>query len=163
MNFRRRSLGFLTPDTWQEFERHTESINSGVWEEKPLEFVIKPKVRNYSDGTATDIIPDQSEAKAKKLKEYIKGLQEEEAIMDSLIKRNKIVLADLPEVEPFVRTTLLRWIGKAMGNGKRTGKTDDGRIYRVRLPKSHERIWLRCNDGNINMPAFIIEFEDLVV
>lgn len=146
-----------------EFERDTESINSGVWEEKPLEFIIKPKVRNYSDGTATDVIPDQSEAKAKKLKEYMKVLQEEEAIMDSLIKSNKIVLADLPEVEPFVRTTLLRWIGKAMGNGKRTGKTDDGRVYRVRLPKSHERIWLRCTDGNINMPAFIIEFEDMVV
>ena len=99
-----------------EFERDTESINSGVWEEKPLEFIIKPKVRNYSDGTATDVIPDQSEAKAKKLKEYMKVLQEEEAIMDSLIKSNKIVLADLPEVEPFVRTTLLRWIGKAMEN-----------------------------------------------
>lgn len=74
--------------------------------------------------------------KPKKLKEHIKGLQEEEAIMDSLIKRNKIVLADLPEVEPFVRTTLLRWIGKAMGNGKRTGKTDDGRIYSTLAQKS---------------------------
>lgn len=146
-----------------EFERDTESINSGVWEEEPLKFIIKPKVRNYSDSAATDAIPDRSEAKAKKLMEYMKVLQEEEAIMHSLIKQNKIVLADLPEVEPFVRTTLLRWIGKAVGNRKRMGKTDDGRIYRVHLPKSHERIWLRCTDGNINMPAFVIEFEDLVV
>ncbi|NLZ54438.1 MAG: TIGR02677 family protein, partial [Thermoanaerobacteraceae bacterium] len=146
-----------------EFERETESINSGVWEEKPVEFIIKPKIRNYSDGTATDVIPDQSQAKVQKLKEYMKVLQEEQAIMDSLIKSNKIVLADLPEVEPFVRTTLLRWIGKAIWNGKRTSKTDDGRIYRVCLPKSDERIWLRCTDGNINMPAFIIEFQDLVI
>lgn len=36
-----------------DFERATESINSGVWEESPQEFTIKPKVRNYSEGSAT--------------------------------------------------------------------------------------------------------------
>jgi uncharacterized protein (TIGR02677 family) len=143
-----------------EFERGTESITGGVWEEKPARFILKPKIRNYSENGAAGAIRDCSESKSRKLEEYLLSLEQERDMVESLISGNRINLAQLPEVEPFVRITLLRWIGKAMGNRSRMAKTEDGRLYRVIFPKDNERVWLKCRDGNINMPAFIIEFED---
>ncbi|HHW01434.1 MAG TPA: TIGR02677 family protein [Thermoanaerobacterales bacterium] len=144
-----------------EFERATESITVGVWDEKPCTFKLKPKTRNYSESGNTGAVRDCSESKSQKLKEYLMSLEQEREILEGLIFQNRINLAKLPEVEPFVRITLLRWIGKAMGSRNKTAKTEDGRQYRVIFPKDHERVWLKCTDGNINMPAFIIEFEDV--
>ncbi|MDI3481254.1 MAG: hypothetical protein PWQ97_909 [Tepidanaerobacteraceae bacterium] len=141
-------------------ERDTESINSGVWEEKPCLFFLKPRVRSYSEGGRTCAIRDSGELKDRSLRKYLQDLERERRMLESLISQNRINLAELPELEPSVRATLLRWIGKAMGNGTKMAKTEDGRLYRVIFPKNGERIWLRCTDGNINMPAFIIEFEE---
>jgi len=143
-----------------EQERPTESITGGVWEEKPTLFILKPKARNYSESGKSGAIRDSGESKAQKLHEYLLDLAREQEMIQNLILRNRIDLAQLPELEPSVRATLLRWIGKAVGNPSRTAKTEDGRPYRVLFPKNRERIWLRCTDGNINMPAFIIEFEE---
>lgn len=143
-----------------DFDTVTESINSGVWEKAPMKFIIKPKIRNFSTGGGTESIRDRSAVKAKLLEEHLKVLKEEKAIIDELIQSHKIVLAKLPEVEPVVRTTLLRWIGKAMAAKDHIGKTEDGRTYKVIFPKDNERTCLHCTDGKIFMPAFTIEFTD---
>ncbi|TYP57869.1 TIGR02677 family protein [Thermosediminibacter litoriperuensis] len=142
-----------------DFERATDSITSSVWEERPGFIVIKPKTRSYGDGTARSPIRDTSAERLKILNEHLKDQERERDVIRSYIKNGRIDLRELPEVAPFVRTTLLRWIGKAMGTKGNTGRTEDGIAYRVLFPENGERIWMRSVDGNIYMPAFIIEFE----
>jgi len=143
-----------------DFDTVTESINSGVWEEAPMQFIIKPKIRNFSTDGGAESIRDRSLEKAEILEKHLKVLKEEKAIIDELIQSHKIILAKLPEVDPVVRTTLLRWIGKAMTTKGHIGKTEDGRTYKVIFPKENERVCLRCTDGKVFMPAFTIEFKD---
>lgn len=40
------------------------------------------------------------------------------------------------------------------------GKTEDGRTYKLHMPKNGERAILKCTDGNLDMPDIVIEFVD---
>jgi uncharacterized protein (TIGR02677 family) len=142
-----------------DFERSTESITSSVYDEKPHVVEIKPRVRSYKEKNSRTGIIDKTERKQQLHQEYIIGLQREKMLMDGYLKNNRIEIALLPIVDRSVRITILRWIGKASVNSDKKAKTEDGRIYKL--------IWddslyctLRCTDGELHMPAFILEFED---
>ncbi|QSZ27786.1 TIGR02677 family protein [Aceticella autotrophica] len=151
---------FYTRHITGDFERKTESITQSIWEEQPFKIIIKPKTRNYSSTTKTSAILDKSSDKTEILKEYLNDKRYENEIISKCIIGNRICIKDLPIVKPFVRAALLKWIGKAMGRNGKTGKTEDGRTYRVHIPKDGERAILRCTDGNLDMPAIVIEFVD---
>lgn len=151
---------FYTRHITGDFERKTESITQSIWEEQPFKIIIKPKTRNYSSAVKTNAIVDKSNDKIEILKEYLDDKRYENEIIANCISGNRICIKDLPVVKPFVRNTLLKWIGKAMGRSSKMGKTEDGRTYRLHTPDNGERAILRCTDGNLDMPAIVIEFVD---
>jgi hypothetical protein len=80
--------------------------------------------------------------------------------MDQYIIENKIDFKNLPTIPSHVRTTLLRWLSKGLNGTDYGSRTEDGRNYKVILPDSrHKKCILHCEDGNLEMPAFAIEFE----
>lgn len=140
--------------------RSTESINSGVFEEEPYVQVVKPRVRSYREKTSRNPIKSNADRKASMLEKVIKQREAETHIMDSYIVDNCIEFSKLPEIEPHIRTTLLRWLSKGINSVDNKGKTEDGRVYTVKIPENIEdKCMLNCKDGTFVMPPYIIRFE----
>lgn len=140
-----------------EFVRQTDSQLESVWEEAPFVVPLKPRVRGFRERLQMEAIESRGVEKQRTLEHYLRLQQEERSVLEQYTQDAIIDFASLPEIEPHVRVTLLRWIGKAMGNKKRMGYTEDGRTYQVFIhPK--KRITLRCQDGNLEMPAIRLHF-----
>lgn len=139
--------------------RKTESINSGVYDEEPLNIEIKPRVRSYREKGARSAIEDKGEKKMRMLRQYIIAVEQEKGIVESYIRDNVLELSSLPAIKPHVRAVLLKWIGKACTSPGRRAKTEDGRAFTLLLPEGNKRCCLRCEDGDLEMPAFVLRFE----
>ncbi|KPU27612.1 hypothetical protein TR13x_03525 [Caloranaerobacter sp. TR13] len=142
-----------------DMHRETESINSGVYDEKPYEVIIKPRVRTYREKRDRTPIKDNTDKKKKILKEAIEKRNQERKIMEGYIINDQIDISKLPKIEPYVRTTILKWISRANSSPNGKAKTEDGRIFKIIKPKSNERCILNCEDGQLEMPSYILKFE----
>lgn len=137
--------------------RETESINRSIYEEKPHEIIIKPRVITYREKTVKNPIKDKKDKKMEIQKELVEKRQREKEIIESLIIDNKIDFSKLPSITAFQRHTLLRWLSKVNSNKNKKGKTEYGRDYElIEIPDKN--ITVKCEDGEFIMPAFILKF-----
>jgi uncharacterized protein (TIGR02677 family) len=146
-----------------DLERTTESINSSVYAEPPLLVEIRPRTRRYKEKTAKRPIVDKSAQKERLYREHIDRINREQAVIQSYIKDEQIDFAALaagPELPTHVRLTLLYWVSRACATASRRGKTENGRAFRLLEPPNGARCILRCTDGALEMPAYIIRFEE---
>ncbi|MBC7765043.1 MAG: TIGR02677 family protein [Hyphomonadaceae bacterium] len=141
-----------------DFERATESIASSVYEENPHVISIKPRIRTYREKMSRNCIEDKKEKKNSLQQAYMKELEQEQKIMNGFLKDNTLKVAQLPVIERHVRMMILRWISKAMAASDKSAKTEDGRVYKL-LWDEKSYCTLQCTDGDLTMPAFILEFE----
>ncbi len=139
--------------------RETDSINSGIFDEKPYEVKIKPRVRTYREKSQRKPIREYREEKEQLIQSIIKKREEEGKILKSYIKDGKLEFENLPIIKPHVRNTLLRWLSKAMQSSANMAKTEDGEVFRIIYPSSSERCTLECEDGIFEMPAYVLEFD----
>ncbi|AFA46992.1 TIGR02677 family protein [Acetobacterium woodii] len=141
--------------------RETESINSQVFEEIPAITTLKPRVRGYQEKAQRTPIHSNSDRKEAMMKQIRRERQMEEKTIENYVVDDGIDFATLPVIERHVRTTLLKWLSKGLAGFEKKGKTEDGRVYQVELPKeSDRRCLLRCEDGDLEMPAYVIRFLD---
>jgi len=134
----------------------SEDMYREVWDDAPTVFIVKPRVNTYREKTKPGAVISRTEEKQAMRELYIRGKEQEQQLMESIIKDQRIVIAELPVQHPFIRKTLLSWIGKCMVSAELTGKTETGQ--RIRLSKrSDEMIILQCQDGDLRMPDFVIE------
>lgn len=141
--------------------RETESINSHVFEETPGTTMLKPRVRGYQEKAARRPIRSNKDKKEAMMKRIQLERQIEEKTMGNYVIDHCIDFATLPVIEQHVRTTLLKWLSKGISGADKKGKTEDGRFYQVELPiERNQRCVLRCEDGNLEMPAYVIRFLD---
>ena len=76
------------------------------------------------------------------------------------IKDNKITFSEIEEVvSKETRIIFLQWITQANMNSMKIGRTEYGQEYH--LTKSKEKCVLKCEDGDLIMPAFVLEFKTL--
>lgn len=143
-----------------DFVRQTDSINSKLTEEEPFLIEIKPRLRGYKEKTERVLIEDKTEEKKRKIEEYMKQREQERQEFEQYIQENKIEIEKLPEIKPNIRKMLLKLIGRANQSEIKETKTEDGRIVKLIYPPNQERCVLHCEDGNLEMPAFILEIED---
>ena len=96
------------------------------------------------------------------MKKKIQMIREvEQKTMASYVLDGCIDFEKLPVIEGHVRSTLLKWLGKGIANSDKKGKTEDGRLFQVEIPEDQRRrCLLRCDDGNLDMPAYVIRFLD---
>jgi len=143
-----------------QLERTTESSNSSVYDEEPSSIEIRPKVRGYSEKSSRPSINFKTEQKNKMKAEYIRQMEEEKLVLDSYTRDSNIDLKSLPIIKKHVRVTLLKWIAKAIASPNKTAKTEDGRVFKLLVPDNEARIMLRCDDGNLDMPAYVLQFHN---
>jgi len=141
-------------------ERTTESPNSSVYDEPPLQVEIKPKVRGFREKSTRPPIDFKTEKKEKMRAEYLRQLEKEKQVMESYVTGDQIEIENLPVIRQHVRATLLKWIGKASAAPGNVAKTEDGRVFRLVLPPDGKRCTLRSEDGNLEMPAYVLKFEN---
>ncbi len=141
-----------------DMPRETDSIHSSLYEEEPCTVKLAPQVRTYREKAKRSGMADHSKEQAQIRKEMLLRLERERVLLDSYIKDNRLAFAQLPVIEPQIRDTFLLWLSKALENGNRRAKTEDGRAYHLE-GNPEETCVLECTDGSFVMPAFEICFE----
>ncbi len=135
----------------------SDDMYASLWEAEPTVVTVKPSVVGYREKTRPGAIVDLSVQQAATRAEYFKARALEETILAGLVADNRIVVSQLDSQPPFVRKTLLNWIGRCMANAERITKTEAGRKVRL-ITVSDRQITLDCMDGRITMPDFAFEF-----
>lgn len=143
-----------------DLDRSTDSITGSIYEEPPLMVEIRPRTRAYTERAAKTPIADKSRQKERLYVEYIRNLKREHEVINGFIHSRQIDFAALPQVSTQTRATLLRWVGRACASYDRKGKTEDGRVFRLLDPPQGATCSLRSEDGDLEMPAYRICFEE---
>ena len=77
----------------------------------------------------------------------------------NLVKDQKIRFGDIDEIiSEDTRNIFLQWIAQANMSSKRTGRTEYGQEYQ--LIKKEGNCILKCEDGNLKMPDYTLEFKE---
>ncbi|MBA4493431.1 TIGR02677 family protein [Paenactinomyces guangxiensis] len=138
--------------------KETESIDREVWDLSPAFYEIKPITRDFRERVKTTAVVDQTEKKQRAIAEFIKKKEEEKRLLENLVSNREIRLRELSAIQPVVRKKLLSWIGKAMAHPEKRAQTENGEKYQIVLASS-ERIQIKCTDGVLTLPDWIISFK----
>jgi len=137
----------------------TEDIYAEIFDQHPTIITINPRIRQYREKTKPNAVIDRKEEKQMMLEKYLKEKEAEQQMIQQLINKDKIILSDLPQVDPYVRKTILNWIGKALNNRDQTAKTETGRHFKL-IKLNDNPITLHANDGTMTMPNYVLYFLD---
>lgn len=140
------------------YVRETDSINSSLLEEMPNEYEVKPRIREYKEKLPKVAIQDKTKEKQEQIEKYLKQIEENKKEIEKYIKDGKIDIKNLPIIKSNFRKTLLKWISKAGIMQDKQITIEDGRKIRLIYPQNKERCILRCDDGDMEMPAFELQF-----
>jgi len=139
--------------------RDTDSINSSVYEEEAFAYQLRPHTKTYQERRRQQGITDKTMEKLEQRAVYLRRLESEKKLAMRYIRDQRLELAAIEEVIPdTVRVMFLRWIAQANGNSGKTGKTEYGQEFR--LVRKEGTCVLHCEDGQLTMPAYVLEFEE---
>lgn len=149
---------FNTRHTKGNYVRETDSINSSLLEEKPNEYEIKPRIREYREKLPKVAIKDKTKEKQEQIQKYLKQLEKNQREIEKYIKDGKIDIKNLPTIRSNFRKTLLQWVSKASQMPNKQITIENGQKIKLIYPQNKERCTLKCEDGDLEMPAFELEF-----
>lgn len=141
-------------------DRETDSIFENAADLEPMVFEVAPRTRTYKPRVKTQGFTDKSMQKTTERNALIEKMKNEQKLIESFIVNGKISVEELENtvVPEVLRKSLLKWISSASQNKSRTGTTDFGRKFRLRCGEGNSV--LHCEDGDLYMPSYIIEFEE---
>lgn len=140
-------------------DREIDSIFENAADMQPQIFEIRPSTRSYKPRIQTQGFENRRIEKEQKRKEYLEAIRREQEMIEGYIQNNRISVADLSnQILPATfRMSFLKWISFANQNQKHTGVIDFGAKYH--LIHSEKKTVIHFSDGQLVMPAYIIEFE----
>lgn len=136
----------------------SEDLYTDVWEEQPVDVLIRPRIRHYAEKTRPGAVKENREKKEAARKAYLEERERERGILEQYIDGDVIRLKMLPVVEVHVRKRLLGWIGKSMAKKDGIIQTELGHKIQVTLHLDQPSIRLRAKDGVLVMPDATIRF-----
>ena len=138
--------------------REEDTINKSIYEELPAEFLLKPHTRNYREKKDKRGFSDKTMEKMIQREAYLKQVQGQKEIVMHYIKDHKIVFSEISErVTEDTRKVFLQWIAQANMNSQKKGRTEYGQEYQLFREKG--TCILKCEDGDLTMPSYILEFK----
>ena len=139
--------------------RTSESSNISTFEEQPQVFEVKPMTRKYRIKNEKITMVNRTLEKQLQKQAHQDQIASQVKIANTYIKARRIDFKDITdEISPQTRLLLLSWVASANGTIDKVGTSEFGR--RFKMMKMDETITLRCSDGDLQMPRFILEFED---
>lgn len=140
--------------------REGEGIGDSIYKDEPAVFLLKPHTRAYREKKDRRGFTDKSLEKYMQREKYLQKVKRQKEIVMYYIKDNKITFSEIEEViSEETRITFLQWITQANMNSRKTGRTEYGQEYRLTQAKG--KCVLKCEDGDLVMPAFVLEFKTL--
>ncbi|MEE0691421.1 MAG: TIGR02677 family protein [Lachnospiraceae bacterium] len=140
--------------------RQEDGISASIYQEEPAAFLLKPHTRTYREKKDRKGFTDKSLEKMMQRDKYLRKIKKQKEIVMHYIRDNKIVFSEIEEVvSEETRNTFLQWITQANMNSQKMGRTEYGQEYYLR--RTGKTCVLKCEDGNLVMPAFILEFQSL--
>lgn len=137
--------------------REVDGINRSVYEDAPMEFCLKPHTRTYREKKDKRGFSDKSLEKLAQREVYLQSVKKQKEMVMHYVKDYKIDFSTVNEVVSVpVRDVFLQWISIANMDPQKKGQTEFGQEYRLKKKKG--TCVLRCEDGNLTMPAYIMEF-----
>lgn len=138
--------------------RESDVINNSIYTEEPSTFLLKPHTRNYREKKDRRGFADKTLEKMIQRQSYLRRAEIQKEIVLRYIKDNKVIFSEIEEVISVdTRNTFLQWIAQANMNSQRLGRTEYGQEYR--LVRKEGNCVLRCEDGTLTMPEYILEFK----
>ena len=139
--------------------REEDSINSSVYQEEHATFLLKPHTRGYRERKDRTGFTDKSLEKMAQRESFLRQAQKQRELMLRYVKDQKIWFGDIDEViSEDTRNIFLQWIAQANMSSQKTGRTEYGQEYR--LIKKEGSCVLKCEDGNLKMPDYTLEFKE---
>lgn len=139
--------------------RDIDSINGSVYEEPALEFLLKPHVKTYREKKNRQGFADKSFEKYLQRNEYLKNRQKEKELALRYIKNHQLDFSQIDEIVPeAAKNIFLQWIGQASISSEKKGRTEYGQEFL--LKRGEGRCVLKCSDGDLTMPAYVLEFTE---
>lgn len=139
--------------------REEDSINNSVYQEEPATFLLKPHTRGYRERKDRTGFTDKSLEKMAQRESFLRQAQKQRELMLRYVKDQKIWFGDIDEViSEDTRNIFLQWIAQANMSSQKTGRTEYGQEYR--LIKKEGSCVLKCEDGNLKMPDYTLEFKE---
>lgn len=142
-----------------DFERETDSIYSSIYDEKPFELVLNPRIRNYREKMKKTAIIDYSERKEQMRQNVLHARENEKKILLSYLRTGLVDFKTLDNLPSHVRRTMLKWLSKGIAEKGEFTTTEHGMKFRLLNPTETEICKIYCEDGYFEMPAYILEFE----
>ena len=140
--------------------REEDAINCSIYEEEPAEFLLKPHTRAYREKKDKRGFADKSLEKRIQRESYLQQIQRQKDIVLRYIKDDKVVFSEIEEVlSEDTKSIFLQWSAQANMSSQKTGRTEYGQEYR--LVREEGSCVLKCEDGDLTMPAYTLEFKAL--
>ena len=138
--------------------REEDRINSSIYEEDPVEFQIRPHTRTYREKKDRRGFSDRSLEKMMQREAYLQSVKKQKETVMRYMKNKKIIFADIEEpVSEMTKNIFLQWIAMANMNSQKSAQTEFGQEYQ--LLQEEGTCVLKCEDGDLTMPAYILEFK----
>ena len=137
--------------------KETEDIYREIWDEKPTDLLVQPRVRHYRAKVRPQAVVSRQKEKQEALNEYLRQKEAEQRLLEQVMQEDRIVLSQVALQDPHVRKILLRWIGKCVSDRQREARTETGSKIRL-LEKSAHPVQLQWDDGVLQMPDYEIQF-----
>lgn len=137
--------------------RSTDRITCSVYEEDAIEYQLKPHTRVYRERKDRQGFRDKSLEKLMQKNEYLRNIEDERLMLMKYIHNGVLNVADIDCVVPEkVREVLLRWIAQANLSNQKKGRTEYGQEFYLR--RHDGSCVLKCEDGDLIMPSYVLEF-----
>ena len=125
----------------------------------PSEYELKPHTRTYKPRIDKSGFESKELEKRKQREQYLRRLEEDKKLVMKYIRNNQLDIRQIKDcISRDTRETLLGWIAQANLTVSKRGRTEYGQAFR--LIKQEGRHRMKCEDGELEMPIYILQFED---
>ena len=142
---------------------NTISSESSVYDEGEdknrnyMEYILESHNRTYKPRVEKTGFEDRSELKEKLKLEYKKKLENDRKMITQYLNKGILDISQIDEeVSAEFRKFILNLITLANLSSDKISRTEYGQKYR--LIETDEKMVLKCEDGNLEMPKYIFEF-----
>lgn len=138
--------------------RITDSINSSVFDEPPINVNINPRSKTIKEKIEHSAIKDKTEQKQKELQKTLEQRQKENELINQYIINGYLCFENLTNISAFVRQVFLKWLSNAIVDSSYSGRTETGENYTLINPHETEVCIINCEDGIFKMPKYKLKF-----
>ena len=122
-------------------------------------YLLKPHVKTYREKKNRQGFTDKSIEKYIQKTAYLTKVQKEKELVLYYIRNHYLDFGAIDEVvSETVKNIFLQWIAQAGSNSEKKGRTEYGQEYI--LKRKEGTCVLHCEDGDLTMPVYVLEFKD---